>query len=77
MKNDLQNLALGLYIECFRNRITVDIEWIPRILKKEADTISKVIDYDDLETTEFLFKELDRMWGPTLLTDLEIAVIQS
>ena len=33
-------------------------------MNKEADTISKVIDYDDCETTKFLFKELDRMWGP-------------
>ena len=47
MKPDLQDLALDLYIECFHNRITVDIEWIPRIMNKEADTISKVIDYDD------------------------------
>ena len=64
MKPDLQGLALDLNIECLRNRLTVDIEWIPRIMNKEADTISKVIDYDDWETTEFLFKELDRMWEP-------------
>ena len=64
MKPDLQDLALDLYIECFRNRITVDIKWIPRIMNKEADTISKVIDYDDWERTEFLFKVLDRKWGP-------------
>ena len=63
MKPDLQDLAPDLYIECLRNRLTVDIEWIPRIMNKEADTISKVIDYDEWETTEFLFKELDRMWG--------------
>ena len=62
MKPDLQDLALDLYIECLRNRLTLDIEWIPRIMNKEVDTISKVIDYDDWETTEFLFKELDRMW---------------
>ena len=30
-------------------------------MNKGADTTSKVIDYDDWE---FLFKELDRMWGP-------------
>ena len=53
-----------IYIECLRNRLTVDIEWIPRIMNKEADTINKVIDYDDWERTEFLFKELDRMWEP-------------
>ena len=39
MKPDLHDLALGLYIECLRNRLTVDIEWIPRIMIKEADTI--------------------------------------
>ena len=70
MKPDLHDLALGLYIQCLRNCLTVDIEWIPRIMIKEADTIRKVIDYDDWETTEFLFKELDCMCGnPTLLTD--------
>ena len=43
MKPDLQDLALDLHIECLRDRLTVDIEWIPRIMNKEADTISKVI----------------------------------
>ena len=33
-------------------------------MNKEANTISKVIDHDHWEITEFLFKELDRMWGP-------------
>ena len=70
MKLDLHDLAPDLYIECLRNRVTVDIEWIPRIVIKEADTVSTVIDYDDWETTEFLFKELDRICeNPTLLTD--------
>ena len=59
MKPDLQDLAPDSYIECLRNRLTVDIEWIPGIMNK-ADTIRKVIDYDDWETAEFLFKELDR-----------------
>ena len=83
MKPDLQDLALDLYIECLRNRLTVEIEWIPRIMNKEADTISKVIDYDEWETTEFLFKELGRMWGPPHfpthphLTDLQITEMQS
>ena len=39
-------------------------------MNKEADTISKVIDYDDWETTEFLFKELDRMWEPHIFDRL-------
>ena len=46
-------------------------------MNNEADTISKVIDHDDWETTEFLFKELDRMWDPILSADLQIIEIQS
>ena len=57
MKPDMQDLALHLYIECLRNRLTVGIEWIPRIMNKESGIIGKVIDNDDWETTEFLFKD--------------------
>ena len=64
MKPDLQDLAPDVYTECLCNRLTVDIEWIPRIMNKETDTISKVIDYDDWETTEFMFKELGQIWEP-------------
>ena len=43
MKPDLHDLALDLYIECLRNRLTVDIEWIPRIMIKEVMQLAKLL----------------------------------
>ena len=55
MKPYLQDLALDLFTSCLSNRITVDIQWIPRTENQEADAISKRINYDDWETAQVLF----------------------
>ena len=64
MKPYLQDLALHLFTSCLSNRITVDVQWIPRTENQEADAISKMIDYDDWETTQVLFQYLNDIWGP-------------
>ena len=51
MKPHLQDLALDLFTICLSNRMTVDIQWIPRTENREADAISKMINYDDWEST--------------------------
>ena len=55
MKSYLQDLALDLFTTCLSHRITVDIQWIPRTESREADAISKMINYDDWESTQVLF----------------------
>ena len=64
MKPYLQDLALDLFTSCLSNHITVDVQWIPRTENQEADAISKMIDYDDWETTQVLFQYLNDIWGP-------------
>ena len=55
MKPYLQDLALDLFATCLSNRITVDIQWIPRTEYQEADGISKMINYDEWEYTQAFF----------------------
>ena len=64
MKPYLQNLALDLFTTCLTSRITVDIQWSPIIENQEADAVSKVINYDDWETTQALFQHLNVIWSP-------------
>ena len=46
------------------NRITVDVQWIPRTENQEADAISKMIDRDNWETTQVLVQYFNDIWGP-------------
>ena len=64
MKPYLQDLALDLFTSCLSNRITVDIQWIPRIENQEGDAINKMTDHDYWETTQVLFQYLNDIWDP-------------
>ena len=41
-----------------------DVQWVPRKQNTIADTLSKMYDFEDWETTTTLFKYLNRVWGP-------------
>ena len=60
----LQELAREIYVTARSNNINLHVAWIPRELNREADCLSKEIDYDDWCTTAALFYELDHAWGP-------------
>ena len=42
----------------------MDMQWIPRSLNEQADSISKSIDYDDWGVSEELFDFMNQLWGP-------------
>ena len=63
MKPYLQDLALDFFTTCLSNSITVDIQWIPTTENREADAISKMINYDDWGSTQVLFQYLNVIWG--------------
>ena len=44
--------------------IHLDIAWVRRDLNTRADFISKLVDFDDWQVTEDVFKGLDGLWGP-------------
>ena len=63
MKLELHTLALNIKVR-YENGIHLDIEWVPRDRNAMAYFISKLVDFDDWQVTEDVFKDLDSLWGP-------------
>lgn len=64
MKLELHTIALRIFKICYEHSIHLDIEWVPRDRNTRADFISKLVDFDDWQVTEDVFKDLDSLWGP-------------
>ena len=63
----LQLIAEEIHDLCFRNNITLVVEWIPRSQNEMADAVSRLadaIDVDDWGISDEFFKILDKKWGP-------------
>ena len=63
-KLDLQVLALEAFQICLKYRISLDAKWIPRALNVRADSISKLVDFDDYAVNGFVFHSINDHWGP-------------
>ena len=63
-KQHLQKLAESMYDLTVSHSIKLDVQWIPRKQNTIADTLSKAYDFKDWETTNALFKYLNKVWGP-------------
>ena len=63
MKQDLHLVALDIYKFCIRNNISLKVDWVPRTENKIADEISRSLDTDDWEITNFMFNYLNKLWG--------------
>ena len=63
-KQHLQDGAVAIFELCFSHNIKLEMEWIPRSLNEYADTISRLVDYDDWSLDPHLFQMLDACWGP-------------
>ena len=63
-KPELQELSENIFHVCRNMKIQASIRWVPRENIPEADALSRAIDYDDWETTNFLFLHLQKKWGP-------------
>lgn len=61
---NLQDLALELFTICAQCNISLDVKWIPRDLNTEADSVSRIVDYDDYTINDHVFNILDSQWGP-------------
>ena len=64
MKTHLQKLAFDIFSSCLRNNISLFPERVPREYNTHADFVSKVIDYDDWQTTKCFFDKISQRWGP-------------
>ena len=50
------NYSLNIFSVCVINQITLEPEWLP----KEADLISRIVDYDDWRLDPLVFAGLDK-----------------
>ena len=67
MKPELQWFATDIFQFCFRNNISLKVEWIPREQNVLADTASRladIIDIEDWGLTPSFFTILDNRYGP-------------
>ncbi|XP_068716373.1 uncharacterized protein [Montipora foliosa] len=64
MIEELQELALDIFLFASGHNIRLDLTWIPRDQNSEADRFSKVVDIDDYSVHDDVFIHLDRLWGP-------------
>ena len=61
---ELHNLALGIFQICVSFGISLEMKWIPRNLKANADHLSRIFDFDDYTINDDVFQMLDSKWGP-------------
>ena len=64
MKVDLHQLALSIFKIALRYSIDLQIDWIPRSLNQHADSISRIVDFDDWGVSFEFFLHIDFIWGP-------------
>ena len=62
-KQHLQKLVESIYDLTVFGCAKLDVQWVPRKQNSIADTLSKMYDFEDWETTNTLFKYLNRVWG--------------
>ena len=60
----LQSLALSIFHVCARSGISLEMKWIPRDSNHQADSLSRIIDFDDYSINYDVFHMLDCKRGP-------------
>ena len=62
--DSLQSLAEEVADLCTASGVLLEVIWTPRRYIAFADSLSKLPDYDDWETSPGFFEELSALWGP-------------
>ena len=62
-KTHIHSLALNIFNLTFDHNIHLEVFWVGREYNKEADKISKSIDFDDWYATQHLINILEQRWG--------------
>ena len=60
----LHALALEIFAYSAAHDISLEVEWIPRSLNSCADSVSRVIDYDDWTVSTIFFHHVNSTFGP-------------
>ena len=64
MKRDLHEISLSIFQLVLRNGIDLQVDWIPRSANEHADTVSRIVDFDDWGVSFEFFCYVDNIWGP-------------
>ncbi|XP_052270084.1 uncharacterized protein LOC127871322 [Dreissena polymorpha] len=60
----LHNMALYIFFLCAANAISLKIVWLSRTENTVADSLSRLIDYDDYGVSKQFFYYIDSLYGP-------------
>ncbi|XP_044180060.1 uncharacterized protein LOC122961513 [Acropora millepora] len=60
----LQSEAKRIFEVCVQHGISIEPEWLPRSSNKQADYLSRIVDFDDWFVSPHIFRFLDLKWGP-------------
>ena len=63
-KSGLQSEAKHIFEVCVHHGISIEPEWIPRFSNKQADYLSRIVDFDHWSVSPHIFRFLDLKWGP-------------
>ncbi|XP_057296266.1 uncharacterized protein LOC130625224 [Hydractinia symbiolongicarpus] len=63
-KENLQILAENIFDICKKQKIDLNVEWVPRNQIQYADKLGRYTDTDNWEITKSFFEYLNRLWGP-------------
>ena len=59
----LERQALEICQFCTVN-VSIEIEWVPRSINEYADSLSRVVDFDDWSVSTGFFAYISSMFGP-------------
>ena len=59
-----QELAMAIFEWCRAQRVTLQVQWVPREANAHADALSKFEDWEDFCLSPEAFAEVERLWGP-------------
>ena len=63
-KHDLHTLAIKMHDLMMKYEIELIVKWIPREYNTTADLLSKYIDIDNWEISDYVFQWMEFEWGP-------------
>ncbi|XP_072028268.1 uncharacterized protein [Amphiura filiformis] len=72
MNLELQNIAVDIFNVCKMFSISLEVQWIPRTENQEADSLSRLIDFDDWGVSRPFFDFMNSLWGHIQSIDLRI-----
>ena len=68
MKEHLHILARDIF-QTAKDKIDIEVEWIPPTQNERADYLSKIVGYDDWTVKDYYFRAVTSFWGSCSVVD--------